>query len=126
MVTRDLASGVVGNAQDERTLAWVNSHADWLRLGGIAVAVIILIAASVSWIGILILAVLLGLYEFGVHRLVQLGRQTTGSDEPPAESTPGAAWARHAGDSGRLDPGRLGRPDSAARFTRPIQPLRAC
>jgi hypothetical protein len=90
-VARDLVSGVTGGARDERTLAWVNAHADWLRLGGIAVAVIILIAASVSWVGILIIVALLGLYEFGVHRLVSLSRESTGSDEPPGDATSGAS-----------------------------------
>lgn len=90
VVGRDLVSGALGGTRDERTLAWVNSHADWLRVGGIAVAVIILLAASVSWLGLLIIAVLLALYEFGVHRLVLLSRQETGSGEPPGEATPGA------------------------------------
>jgi hypothetical protein len=93
ILVRDMVSLITVGTRDETTLAWVDAHADWLRLGGIAVAVIILLAASVSFIGFLIIAALLAVYEFGIHRLVRLSREGGPSDGPPSETAPGAPGA---------------------------------
>jgi hypothetical protein len=42
-----------------------------LRIGGAVIAALALLILSVNWIGVLIIAVLLVLYELGLHRLHQ-------------------------------------------------------
>jgi hypothetical protein len=50
-------------------VVWTREHYDLLRWGGIAVAVILIAALNLSLITFLVVAVLLGLFEVGVHRL---------------------------------------------------------
>ena len=59
----NLVVAISGRARDDRTIDWVRSHLDLLRIVGVAVAVLLLIVLSVSWIGILVIAVLLAAYE---------------------------------------------------------------
>ena len=68
------------------------AHLDMLRFAGVTVAVLLLLIISVSWVGFLIIAVLLAAYELWLHQLgrarVTPGPATTpGSppDEPPSE-----------------------------------------
>ena len=80
----NLVVAISGRARDDRTIEWVRSHLDLLRIVGVAVAVLLLIVLSVSWIGILVIAVLLAAYESG----------STASGEPGL--TPGTVcrWVR--------------------------------
>jgi hypothetical protein len=88
-----------GRASDDRTIDWVRGHLDLLRLLGVAVAVVLLLALSVSWIGFLVIAILLVGYELW---LFQLGRAHLGP-EPPAGSGSGST---PAGESADRQPGQ--------------------
>jgi hypothetical protein len=78
----NLAEAAWGRARDDRTFEWVRAHLDLLRFAGVALAVLLLIVISVSWVGFLIIAVLLIGYEFWLHLV---GRATPTPDEvgPP-------------------------------------------
>jgi hypothetical protein len=60
---------VARGASADTTLAWVRAHLDLLRILGIAIAVLLLVALSVSWAGLVVIAVLLGGYELWLHRV---------------------------------------------------------
>ena len=80
-------AAISGRAQDDRTIEWVRAHLDLLRIAGVAVAVLLLIVISMSWVGFLVIAVLLAAYEFGLHRIGQstprsLRRQLRGLHRP--------------------------------------------
>jgi hypothetical protein len=77
-----LGSALAGHASGDATVAWVRRHLDLLRIGGAVIAALALLIFSVNWVTLLIIAVLLALYEFGLHRL----RQT----QPPAQPPPAA------------------------------------
>ncbi|HUJ66391.1 MAG TPA: hypothetical protein VLX59_12685 [Acidimicrobiales bacterium] len=101
----NLVVAVGGRARDDATIAWVRSHLDLLRVLGVAAAVLLLLILSVSWIGFLILAVLLAAYELWLHRIGQSapasepttsgGTTPTGTPDanPPAPSPTGPAQA---------------------------------
>ena len=80
---RNVLGAAYGHARDDATVAWVLSHLDLLRILGVALAVVLLLALSVSWIGFLIIVVLLAAYELWLHRLGQRARALA--------ATPGAA-----------------------------------
>ena len=71
---RNVLGAAYGHARDDATVAWVLSHLDLLRILGVALAVVLLLALSVSWIGFLIIVVLLAAYELWLHRLGQRAR----------------------------------------------------
>jgi hypothetical protein len=82
----NLVVAISGRARDDRTIEWVRAHLDLLRLAGVAVAALLLLVLSVSWIGFLVIAVLLVGYEWWLHRL---GRSRLGSSpETGSGSTP--------------------------------------
>jgi hypothetical protein len=54
-----------------RAVGWVRRHLGMLRIGGAVIAALALLIFSVDWVGVLIIAVLLAVYEFGLHRLCQ-------------------------------------------------------
>ena len=60
-----------GRAHDDATVSWVVSHLDSLWILGVALAVVLLLALSVSWIGFLIIVVLLVAYELWLRALGQ-------------------------------------------------------
>ena len=70
---RQVAVATVGHVRDDTTTAWIRSHLDLLRILGVAVAIVLLLAFSVSFIGFLIIAVLLAGYELWLH---QMGRSS--------------------------------------------------
>ena len=77
-----LASAAGGHASSDATVTWVRRHLDLLRIGGAVIAALALLIFSVNLVTLLIIAVLLALYEFGLHRL----RQT----QPAAQPRPAA------------------------------------
>jgi hypothetical protein len=96
----NLAAAIVGRAHDSATIEWVRSHLDLLRLVGVAVAVVLLIALPVSFIGFLIIAVLLAAYEFGLTRLGRRARSPTAASPPAPPSSgvpPATAGSASAG-----------------------------
>jgi hypothetical protein len=76
-----LGSALAGHTSSDATVAWARRHLTILRIGGAVIAALALLIFSVNWIGFLIIAALLAVYEFGVHRL----RQTEPSIGPPDE-----------------------------------------
>jgi hypothetical protein len=62
-------TGTVSAAQDQATVNWVRAHFDQLRIGGVVVAVLLLLVLSVNFIGFLVIVALLALYEVWLHRL---------------------------------------------------------
>jgi hypothetical protein len=74
---RDLAA-MVGKARDDATVDWIRSHLDLLRILGVAVAVILLLAVSVSLVGFVVIAVLLAGYDFWLHWLGPSAPGSTG------------------------------------------------
>lgn len=104
---RNLALAISGKARDDNTIDWVRAHLDLLRISGVAVAVLLLLVISVSWVGFLVIAVLLAAYEFGLHRIGKSrlnspSPTTPGSppagppDHPPAPADAGPSQALHA------------------------------
>lgn len=71
--TTELARRIVSTtgerARDEATVAWVHAHRDALLAGGIAAGVLVLWTASLSWLGLLVVAALVGVYELVVYRI---------------------------------------------------------
>lgn len=57
---------------DERTVAWTAAHREPLQVGGVIVGILILLAADLSWFGVVVLLVIVGLFELAVHRLAEL------------------------------------------------------
>ena len=66
-----LLSAAGGHASSDATVTWARRHLDLLRIGGAVIAALAVLIFSVSWVTLLIIAVLLALYEFGLHRLRQ-------------------------------------------------------
>jgi hypothetical protein len=64
-----LASAASGHATSDGTVAWVRRHLDLLRITGVVIAALALVLFSVNWAALLVIAVLLALYEFGLHRV---------------------------------------------------------
>jgi hypothetical protein len=60
-----------GHASSDGTVTWVRRHLDLLRIGGAVIAAPAVLIFRVNWVTLLIIAVLLALYEFGLHRLRQ-------------------------------------------------------
>ena len=56
-------------ARDEATVAWVTSHRDQLFVAGAAAGLVLLWLANVSWLGLLAIAALVGVFELGVYRI---------------------------------------------------------
>ncbi len=81
------ASAISGAARerstDPATVAWLTAHRDILMVAGVVAAVVLLIWLNLSWLGILVLLVLLGAYEIALNRL------TAQSDDELEDSSPG-------------------------------------
>jgi hypothetical protein len=85
----NLVVAVSGRARDDRTIEWVRAHLDLLRILGVAVAVLLLLVLSVSWVGFLIIVVLLAGYEWWLHRLGRsrlIPATTTSSGSTPPDT----------------------------------------
>jgi hypothetical protein len=102
------ALALAGRAGSDETAGWIRRHLDVLRIGGAAVAALALLIFSVNWAGLLIIAVLLALYEYGLHRLRQL--QPTGPRGIPPSPAPVSAGAAPDATAGPLAPAGPGGP----------------
>jgi hypothetical protein len=93
---------VADRASSDTTIAWVRSHLDLLRILGVAIAVLLLIAVSVSWVGFIVIAVLLGAYELWLHRVGQTAPATDLATPPmSAFDGPSDEHPVPAGDTGQ-------------------------
>lgn len=80
-----LVSALAGQASSDTAVAWMRRHLDLLRIGGAVLAALAVLIFNVNWIGLLIIAALLALYEYGLHRL---RRPETSSPSAPVSSPP--------------------------------------
>jgi hypothetical protein len=104
-VRRVAVSGVAAS-KDERTVAWIRGHFDFMRVAGVVVAVLLLLIFSVSFWGFVVIAALLAVYEIMLYRL------------RPAE---GEAQADYAStESGPSSPGAV--PSARGTDARPTTP----
>jgi hypothetical protein len=58
-----------GVSRDDATVAWVRSHHDALKFGGIIVGVLFLLLVDVSWVAFFVLVGLIVLWELAVSRI---------------------------------------------------------
>ncbi len=84
------AAGAVSSAAkrqpDEPTVAWVSAHKEWLQVGGIVVGIIVLLLVDLSWLGLLLLVLLIGGFELVVSRILEAGEaQKSGVSAEPLE-----------------------------------------
>jgi hypothetical protein len=69
-LTRDAVTGHAAAGE------WILAHMDLLRVAGGLLAVLLLLVVNVSWVGLLIIVVLLAGYEFWLYRLAAAARPT--------------------------------------------------
>ncbi len=79
-------SGTAARAQDQSTLTWVHRHYDALRIGGVVVAVLLLLIFSVNVWGFLVIAALLAVFEVWLHRLRPPPSITLPPPTPPGQA----------------------------------------
>ncbi len=76
-----LASLIVSStgerARDEATLAWIAAHRDALLIGGAVAGLVLLWVLDVSWVGVLIILALVGVFEAIVYRVAERRRPPT-------------------------------------------------
>lgn len=84
-VTATVRAAVTGQT-DDATVAWMAAHREVLQLGGVVVAIIVLLVVDLSWPGLLLLALVVGGFELVVARLPRLTPskpEPRGAVEPP-------------------------------------------
>jgi len=69
----------VTRTQDERSAEWVGAHREALQLGGVVVAILVLLLVDASWLGLAVLALLVGAFELVLWRI---------ADEPAEARSP--------------------------------------
>ena len=82
---RTVGTAVVNGSQDPATIAWVGANVDRLRISGTVVGLVLLWWLDLSWLGLLVLALLVGAYELVVHRLAEQATVTEDKDRPEVE-----------------------------------------
>jgi hypothetical protein len=101
----DLVVDISGRAGDEAAIAWVRSHLDLMRILGVAVTVLLLLVVPVSWVGFLVIAILLAAYQIWLHRVGKsappsgLATPPGSKPEGPPEDHPAAS-----GETGQARP----------------------
>jgi hypothetical protein len=78
-----LLSSAGEKATDEATVAWLRANTGALQVGGAVVAVLLLLVFDLSWLGVLLLLVLLAAYEGAVWWLGQSAEETGEEERPP-------------------------------------------
>jgi hypothetical protein len=85
--TRDLVSAATtkgsSSMADKPAVLWVRNHLDLLRVGGVVVALLVLLEFSVNFWGFVVIAGLIALYEFWLYRLRPPSSVTLPPDAPP-------------------------------------------
>jgi hypothetical protein len=83
--------GGVDKARDETVQVWIRSHLDALRIGGVVVAVVLLLLVNASFIAFLVIIALLAAYEFLLYRMrPQPGGEATSTEPSTPKSAPEA------------------------------------
>jgi hypothetical protein len=104
-----LVSAVGGHASSDATVAWIRRHLDLLRIGGAVAAALALLIFSINWVGFLIIAALLALYEYGLHRLrppEPAAPPPAPTDvPPPGSAAPGQGASGATGSAAPTGPG---------------------
>jgi hypothetical protein len=86
-----LVPTVGSHASGDVTVTWIRRHLDILRIGGAVATALALLVFSVDWVGFLIIAALLVLYELGLHRLRQRERAALSPAPTKRSATSGPA-----------------------------------
>lgn len=81
-------TGQRGAVSATRARPWIRRNADVLRVGGVAVAVLVALLLS-SWTGLLVIAAVLAAYEGAVTLLARDGTPAADDGAPPGEPPPG-------------------------------------
>jgi hypothetical protein len=68
-VTAAAFSDNLAGLQDDPMLVWIRAHFDALRVSGVVVAVLLLVAFDVNFVTLLVIAALLAAYEVWLYRL---------------------------------------------------------
>jgi hypothetical protein len=88
-LARALAAAIGGAATrrpDSATVAWVVEHREVLQYGGVVAGIVVLLLVDLSWLGILLLALVIACYELVVARFAGLAPsepEPHGAVEPP-------------------------------------------
>ncbi len=85
----NLVRATAAQAGSDATTGWVRSHLDLMRVAGIALAVILLLALPIGWVGALVIVVLLALYELWLQRFKRATPEDTSTTPPPAATVGG-------------------------------------
>jgi hypothetical protein len=83
---QSFAEAIVGAAskgREEATLVWVRGHIDGLQIAGAVVGVLALWVLDISWLGVLLVVLLIGIYEIALLRM-RADEEAT-PPAPPAE-----------------------------------------
>jgi len=83
----NLVLAVGGRPHDDATIAWVRSHLVPLQVLGVAVAALLLLIPSLSWVGYLVMAIVLAAYELWL-RAIGKSAAASGATTSP-EAAPG-------------------------------------
>lgn len=75
------ARALGGKATSPATTDWLANHVVWMQVAGAAVGILLILALPISWVGTLIILVLLGIFEALMERFK---RQTGGGVPAPA------------------------------------------
>jgi hypothetical protein len=92
--TTDVAGSVSDRAQSEETIAWLRQNFSALQIGGAVVGFFLLLFADLSWLGLLLLALLVAAYEIGLWWVAgrveddteELAAADEGGTPPPSDT----------------------------------------
>jgi hypothetical protein len=78
---------------DEATVQWVDAHRVALQLGGIVVGIVVLLLVDLSWLGILLLALVIAAFELALARIAaptpaEAESQPQGATDAPGRGSP--------------------------------------
>jgi multisubunit Na+/H+ antiporter MnhC subunit len=105
---RSIAAGARSSDRRSQVITWMASHVAGLQLAGALVAGILLLIVPVSWLGFLIIGVLLAAYEIYLQRI---------KPPPPDEAPPTPGPGNQAGP-----PSRIG--ETSGQDLQPARPAR--
>ena len=86
--TAAVSRSLAGKARDDGTLDWIRAHKGALQIGGVAVAVVLLLLVSLSPLSLLIIGILLAAYLFGLSRVAPSEEPPEDRPAPPAPPSP--------------------------------------